>query len=272
MITKFQRGRKMKFSVLPSIRQRGFTLIELLVVIAIIALLAAILFPVFARARENARKSSCQNNLKQIGVAIAQYTQDFDENLPRSRTRGYVCPVCNPATHTNNQMPWHMVVLPYIKSVQAFKCPSKPGNAKVGWSWDGTNDIIPRSYLSNGCYGECGAMGAAPAGAAGARQPMVNEDPNRAATALSEIRQVSSVILVGEHTDRGDPEFWDNEPDTRFRNHLGQTNFLFVDGHVKSMKPIATVTPVNMWEVHNYPAPASWIDIMRQQEARLDRE
>src|SRR5947199_3153379 len=62
--------------------KRGFTLIELLVVIAIIALLAAILFPVFSRARENARKSSCLNNVKQIGVAMMQYTQDYDEYYP----------------------------------------------------------------------------------------------------------------------------------------------------------------------------------------------
>src|SRR4051795_2249509 len=61
------------------IRTIGFTLIELLVVIAIIALLAAILFPVFARARENARKSSCLNNLKQVGIGLLQYAQDYDE-------------------------------------------------------------------------------------------------------------------------------------------------------------------------------------------------
>src|SRR4028119_569869 len=60
----------------------GFTLIELLIVIAVIAILAALLFPVFARARENARKSSCQSNLKQIGLGLIQYAQDFDESLP----------------------------------------------------------------------------------------------------------------------------------------------------------------------------------------------
>src|SRR5437763_7255396 len=65
-------------------RSQGFTLIELLVVIAIIAILAAILFPVFGRARENARRSSCQSNLKQIGLGLAQYTQDYDENYPIS--------------------------------------------------------------------------------------------------------------------------------------------------------------------------------------------
>jgi len=73
-------------------RGAGFTLIELLVVIAIIAILAAILFPVFARARENARKSTCQSNLKQIGLAFMQYAQDFDEMLPWC---------CAPASRTN---------------------------------------------------------------------------------------------------------------------------------------------------------------------------
>jgi prepilin-type N-terminal cleavage/methylation domain-containing protein len=62
-----------------TMRRTGFTLIELLVVIAIIAILAAILFPVFARARENARKSNCASNLKQMGLAIMQYVQDYDE-------------------------------------------------------------------------------------------------------------------------------------------------------------------------------------------------
>ncbi len=242
--------------------RRGFTLIELLVVIAIIALLAAILFPVFARARENARKSSCLNNLKQIGIGIAQYTQDYDESICRSRTGGYKYPG-SPDPRTNDRAPWHLIIMPYTKSLQLYKCPSNPSNNRVSWSWDGFVDVVPQSYLSNGCYGESGLMGG--------RQPMVNEDPNRAATALSDLTSASEVILVGEHIGRGDPDFWDNEPDSRFRSHLGQTNFLFCDGHVKSMKATTTVTPKNMWDVQNRPAQAGWVTIMQDQQIRMDK-
>src|SRR4051812_23910212 len=101
-------------------KKRGFTLIELLVVIAIIAILAAILFPVFGRARENARRSSCQSNLKQIGLGILQYVQDYDEKYPM-RQYG------NGSTngHINS---WRRVTLPYTKSSQIFSCPSNTKN------------------------------------------------------------------------------------------------------------------------------------------------
>jgi len=93
---------------------KAFTLIELLVVIAIIAILAAILFPVFARARENARRASCQSNLKQIGLGIMQYTQDYDEKMPSSDAN-------NSGDHSYSLSHY---VDPYIKSTQIFKCPS----------------------------------------------------------------------------------------------------------------------------------------------------
>src|SRR5215213_5115626 len=96
--------------------RKAFTLIELLVVIAIIAILAAILFPVFARARENARRASCQSNLKQIGLGITQYAQDYDEKIP---ARAYFY---SPGLYTT----WSQIIEPYTKSVQILQCPSNP--------------------------------------------------------------------------------------------------------------------------------------------------
>jgi prepilin-type N-terminal cleavage/methylation domain-containing protein len=99
---------------------RGFTLIELLVVIAIIAILASILFPVFARARENARRASCQSNLKQIGLGIMQYSQDYDEKyVPRDAGWTDAEQRCNS---------WPLLIQPYVKSVQLFACPSNTYN------------------------------------------------------------------------------------------------------------------------------------------------
>lgn len=100
----------------------AFTLIELLVVVAIIAILAAILFPVFGRARENARRSSCQSNLKQIGLAFEQYKNDYD---------GYIAPNTL-GTATDTKYAWPTMTLPYTKNVQIYVCPSvtSPANWK----------------------------------------------------------------------------------------------------------------------------------------------
>ena len=95
--------------------RRAFTLIELLVVIAIIAILAAILFPAFARARENARRSSCQSNLKQIGIGMLSYAQDYDETMLID-SYGW--------NGTYNVGDWMHTIQPYTKSYQVFKCPS----------------------------------------------------------------------------------------------------------------------------------------------------
>ncbi len=93
--------------------RRGFTLIELLVVIAIIAILAAILFPVFAKVRENARRISCASNEKQLGVALTQYVQDSDELWPVNSTNSGCC----------NPSPWPGQIYPFVKSTGVFACP-----------------------------------------------------------------------------------------------------------------------------------------------------
>lgn len=106
-------------NITPKQYRKGFTLIELLVVIAIIAILAAILFPVFARARENARRSSCQSNVKQIGLGFMQYVQDYDEKFPPQFT--YV----GADTTRNINESWNSLLQPYLKSTQIFNCPSR---------------------------------------------------------------------------------------------------------------------------------------------------
>ncbi len=107
-------------------RHRGFTLIELLVVIAIVAILAAILFPVFARAREKARQASCLSNVKQIGLATMMYVQDYDETYPAHRS--------GPTADYD----WPTPIVPYVKNGQLFACPSRASSWQhmlVGGQW-----------------------------------------------------------------------------------------------------------------------------------------
>jgi prepilin-type N-terminal cleavage/methylation domain-containing protein/prepilin-type processing-associated H-X9-DG protein len=135
--------------------RRGFTLIELLVVIAIIAILAAILFPVFARAREKARQSSCLSNHKQIALAMLAYAQDYDEKLswcctgpPRSANQNLdQQPLWRPANVGSNDIRYEGLAMPYIKNRQIYSCPSCTLNMH--------SYAIPRHLAesSNGCYG-----------------------------------------------------------------------------------------------------------------------
>ncbi len=129
-------------------RKTGFTLIELLVVIAIIVILAAILFPVFARARENARRTSCISNVKQLSLGFILYAQDYDErfaNVAATTTASVGCPTA-PTSLCN--LSWPIRVYPYIKNVDVFNCPSNPDRRWLGTNI-GTSGVTSVSYGYN---------------------------------------------------------------------------------------------------------------------------
>ena len=209
-------------------KKRGFTLIELLVVIAIIAILASILFPVFARARENARRASCLSNLKQIGLGLMQYTQDYDEKYPPrimgtwgttstyvdvsadSSMPGHIFTTNSGSTTSNGHWgTWMDIIQPYVKSAQIFVCPSVSSTTYPSYGY---------SYYAN----------------------------NRA---LSAVDQPSMTMIVMDYntvyslyancTDGGN---WLRTNNAAVAHHMDGGNFLFFDGHAK-------------WLAHNNGAP-----------------
>lgn len=129
-------------------RRRGFTLIELLVVIAIISILAAILFPVFARARENARRTSCLSNLKQIGLGIMMYVQDYDETYPpyRRSAPGETPPF---PPYQGSNWEWQHTIHAYTKNLQIYQCPDgNPGYIYGNYGSYGANVVaLPATGL-----------------------------------------------------------------------------------------------------------------------------
>jgi prepilin-type N-terminal cleavage/methylation domain-containing protein/prepilin-type processing-associated H-X9-DG protein len=202
-------------------RRLGFTLIELLVVIAIIAILAAILFPVFARARESARKATCLSNLKQLGLGMAMYAQDYDElNVSCWHSIGAQKQAVD---ETKVCETWDRMIQPYLKSIGTYACPSDIGSTKA--DVPGMGRPI-RSY----CY--TGSVG-------GGWCPWT---PPRS---IAAIPRPSETISLIERDNCGGTvygptkgEWWwcsitdsEGESDWRHNNHM---NVLYTDGHVKS--------------------------------------
>lgn len=152
-------------------RRGAFTLIELLVVIAIIAILAAILFPVFGRARENARRSSCASNFKQIGLGMMQYAQDYDETMPLFSYAGFA------GYGGADGARWADMAFPYIKSTQIFDCPS---GTKTTAKLPGGNFLDITTYS----YGYVTPSSTQPVGVAGRK--------------LAEIEDTASTLMLIE--------------------------------------------------------------------------
>jgi prepilin-type N-terminal cleavage/methylation domain-containing protein/prepilin-type processing-associated H-X9-DG protein len=188
-------------------RKSGFTLIELLVVIAIIVILAAILFPVFGRARENARRASCQSNLKQIGLGIMQYKQDYDERFPPDGI------VVDAATVGG----WAYTIQPYVKSEQLFQCPSDTAQPAIGAT---IQDRATAPGFTDYWYNFNLGAGASDASVQSPANVVLNGDGNGA----------SGQSVSDYNRDRPDP----NHGSLR---HFDGANYGFADGHVKWFKP-----------------------------------
>jgi prepilin-type N-terminal cleavage/methylation domain-containing protein/prepilin-type processing-associated H-X9-DG protein len=192
----------MKFQ---SNRRNAFTLIELLVVIAIIAILASILFPVFGRARENARRSSCQSNLKQIALGIKQYTQDYDERFPNI-----------PGSAPADSPGWAYAIQPYMKSEQIFQCPSDSGPTPPGdtlllrAATTGFSDFYINANLA---------------------------DTNGVAVSEAALNYTANTVLNGEGTSGTANNYAQQNPAAGQARHLEGANYAFADGHVKWYRP-----------------------------------
>ena len=184
-------------------KRHGFTLIELLVVIAIIAILAAILFPVFARAREKARQTSCLSNQKQLGLSWTMYVQDYDENIPP-----YAIRILTPSAGWGAR--WYTLLEPYLKNDQILVCPSDQGQV--------------RSYAYNGYH---------------LVNPQWSYDEHDANT-LAEIERPAEMIVLGESEQSQYFLYYPSQKAVEdlawrwtFNRHNGGCNYAFADGHAK---------------------------------------
>ena len=220
----------------PRSKSSGFTLIELLVVIAIIAILAAILFPVFGRARENARRSSCQSNQKQIGLGILQYVQDYDEKYPNqlSGDSAASAEISIPLGSIARTVPDK--TQPYLKSAQIWKCPSS--SQDIG---GGGNPLVQHmSYHYNGALmlqnSTTESTGISQAAIQeSARVVMLRDSANKRSFSnfylrpqLDPDRTTGLTQLEIDQLDRDDYLSAANQPP-----HFNGYNLLFADGHVK---------------------------------------
>ena len=254
-------------------RLRGFTLIELLVVIAIIAILASILLPVFAQAREKARGISCESNLKQLGTAVMMYTQDYDEKYPGTlgpNNTGYYQDVWG----SGGSYSWDTMIYPYIKNIGVFKCPDDPMQLNAGGVPSDT--IHPemgqvRSYSVNiDWYDACSEPGI----------DADNADPQCRGNLMTPVGKSqasvpapATTIFLAERFIAGQTQNYTGsnwysdtwpwgEPNgggggAPGNVHMGGNNFLFCDGHAKRYRTSQTCSDstAGVNTPHDFPRP-----------------
>jgi prepilin-type N-terminal cleavage/methylation domain-containing protein len=228
----------------------GFTLIELLVVIAIIAILAAILFPVFAQAREKARQSSCLSNLKQIGTGLYMYLQDYDEAYPPNRIGMQSGKDCG----KGGGYTWKEAISPYLKNLQVWVCPSAIKAGKIECTCSGST-VTPTSYGTNGSLFDI--------------DPYVKSNgdinwgvpagrPKSVCTIAMLNRPAETLWLIEE--DRG----WQACPDNGDwtiptgggpDRHSCGNNWVYADSHAKFAKLSQTLQPWDAWNDKDGPNP-----------------
>ena len=202
--------------------RRGFTLIELLVVIAIIAILAAMLFPTFARAREKAREVSCMSNMRQLGLAFGMYYEDH-HRMPWDDLTINGLPEGSAPTWT-----WRLMILPYINNTQIFVCPTAPRLNQFDGTWPDYDQDA--GYAINHVHWD-NDLG-------------TNAEPPPGHT-MSEILTPSETILLTDFTGNyvisayGTQEHGYVRSDDAARRHNDGANYLFCDGHVKKLVPTA---------------------------------
>ncbi|MBU1748679.1 MAG: DUF1559 domain-containing protein [Chloroflexi bacterium] len=218
--------------------KKGFTLIELLVVIAIIAILAAILFPVFAKAREKARQSSCLSNVKQLSLAVLQYAQDYDETLNS----------CYGGDHVGiSHRRWYYqgatnegMLYPYIKNAQVFICPSGKGNYGANRALMGDGNQGGRKLAIVQKPAETIILGDA---LTSGGDPATGMDT---ATGESWGEMIASLTRISSYG----PGTACNGRGLMAIRHNEMANLGFLDGHAKAMKPGQTDYPESMWDTN----------------------
>jgi prepilin-type N-terminal cleavage/methylation domain-containing protein len=227
---------------------RGFTLIELLVVIAIIAILAAILFPVFAQARDKARQATCLSNCKQIGLAANMYSQDYDEYFVPNHAPYYVIIQRPGQSSVQRWMEWWYLITPYIKNTGVLTCPSsKPTNRFTVQTLDGLS-TFPISYNKRGCNDNI----------------LPGENSQGFWTGrLAQIDSVSDTIYFGEwgggrsggrhrNIHRLCPHWHVGRTYVGFTDiamHNGGSTYIMYDGSAKWRRYAATIRPLNLWNL-----------------------